>query len=54
MSLNKKDPNAIGEFPNSSLPSILDAEISRLSGIIPTPDASMLEADDRLAAIWNR
>lgn len=54
MSLNMKDLNAIGELPKVSLPSTLDAEISRLSGIIPTPDASMLEADNRLAAIWNR
>lgn len=48
------DLKASRELPKISLPDTLDSSISRFCGIIPTPDATMLDADERLADIWNR
>lgn len=42
------------ELPKISLPDALSPDISRFCGIISTPDATMLDADERLADIWNR
>lgn len=53
-SLVMEDLKSSGQLPKVTVPAELDPDIAAFSGILSAPDTSLLEEDERLAAIWNR